>query len=244
MNPMQSRKAFIAWVTSALASGLVGWSINKGWIPPDRQTDAILALTGIISGIWSFVGMAIGIEDAGAKVGPPTPDIQKLPPRLPTTVLLALVVGLGLLIAAPVAAQPSLPGTTATAYGTPDLSGLAKAAHGRQNDKGVNWPADFRVADVVVLVKVVDDKTGEVYWMEPLELSQKRASLHKMLFAHTRFGLPLNKWNTVNAIRTDVETKGRVALAEAAARMAAQIPGLLGRGDALIAQLVAQLFAR
>lgn len=158
-------------------------------------------------------------------------------------VLLLLVLGLGLL-AAPVAAQPSLPGATTTAYGSMDLSSLTPGAHGRQNDKGVRWPEDFTVSKVIVLVEVTDTKTGERYWVEPTEAAQKRACLHKALLAHTRFGAPVNKWNAIASLRADVDVKLRTALSTAAGRVAAQIPALVGRGDALIAQLVAELFAR
>lgn len=236
MNSRKDNRAFIG-----IAAGGFVQLLAAKW-PQYLPQDVANALTALITVIFSTLIYGIATEDAGAKTGQPTPDVQKFPPVPPVAVLL-LVLGLGLL-AAPLAAQPSLPGATATAYGTPDLSALVPAEHGRQRDAGVQWPGGYTVASVAVLVTLRETATGRLYYLDPSEMAEGRAGLHQYLIAHTRLGAPMSRWNAQTAIRAEVETRLRAALVQAAARAAAQIPALVGRGDVLITGLLQGLVAR
>ncbi|MBI4869208.1 MAG: hypothetical protein HY816_19890 [Candidatus Wallbacteria bacterium] len=227
MNPFQSRKATIGWLVTMIATALSGLAVSNGWVPEEKRGELLLHLSEVIAAVWSVIAMAIGVEDAGAKVAVPTPEEQK-PPAAPPVALLCIVASLGMAFATPALAETSPADVL-------DLARLQRASTGRQNDPGTAWPAGFVVRRPVVVFVVEETATGDLYLVDPDELAEGRAGLHPWLVAVGRFGTVTTRQKTQRLISAEVRGRLRLAMQRAALRVAADLPtALSGQGPAIL----------
>lgn len=194
---LKSRKFWLS-----IAAGVVAGC--KDYFGLDQATADRLA------GILVVLVGAIAAEDAAAKFGVPPP---------PPGSCLAFALVSWLALAGPVAAQPA---------DVPlfDLSSLRAGPTGRQRDTGVRWPDGWRLAGVIPVLVVVEEKSGQSYFLDPEAVSLGEAEAHRVLVAVADLGIT-DKRTAREKLRAYLRGQLQAAAIRATLAVAARLPAAL-----------------
>lgn len=110
-----------------------------------------------------------------------------------------------------------------------DWAALQPATAGHQVDKGFRYPDDLRLVKIVAVPLVQDARSGDLYFIDPEELSEGKVSARRYLIAVAANGTITASKRARALTKAEAERRLRQALLQFRSDVASRLPSELSR---------------